>query len=96
VKAHYKTRNSRFTFEVEAGSQKELFREIADLQEIFEFDACALCNSTRIVYRTRTVEGNDYYELVCLDCGGELPFGQHKAGGTLFPKQWRKSVRQAG
>ena len=35
----------------------------------------------------RSVEGNDYYELRCGNCGGILSFGQHKKGGTLFPKR---------
>ena len=35
----------------------------------------------------RTVEGNDYFELKCTDCGAVLSFGQHKKGGTLFPKR---------
>jgi hypothetical protein len=97
VKALYRTKNSRITFEVTGETQKEIFRQISDLQEVFEaYDTCGLCNSTRIVYRTRTVEGNDFFELACLDCSAEMPYGQHKQGGTLFPKQWRQGVRQAG
>jgi hypothetical protein len=33
------------------------------------------------------VEGNDYFEIRCADCGAILAFGQHKKGVTLFPKR---------
>ena len=33
------------------------------------------------------MEDNDYYEMRCLSCGAALSYGQHKKGGTLFPKR---------
>ena len=48
MKAHYKTRSGRITFEVEGQTPKDLFKAIAEFQEIFESDsACGCCQSTR-------------------------------------------------
>jgi len=88
MKAHYRTFNGRLLFEVEGDTQKALIRAIAELQEIFEAEACCGCCSSQSIHlNVRTVEGNDYYGLVCVDCGAELSLGQHKNGRTLFPKR---------
>lgn len=79
--------NDRLAFEVEGDGQKEIFKELAMLQEIFGERHCGLCKENDIRFVCRTVEGNDYYELKCNSCGGLLSFGQHKKGATLFPKR---------
>jgi hypothetical protein len=86
MKILYKA-NDKLQFELEGAGQKEVFKELATIQEIFSEDKCGLCNKTSIKYACRNVEGNDYYELKCNDCGAVLSFGQHKKGGTLFPKR---------
>jgi hypothetical protein len=86
MKILYKA-NDKLQFELEGAGQKEVFKELATIQEIFSEDKCGLCNKTSIKYTCRNVEGNDYYELRCNDCGAVLSFGQHKKGGTLFPKR---------
>lgn len=74
------------TFHVEAPNQKEMFRAIADIQEIFAEKECGLCKKTLLRYVVRQVAGNDFPEIHCLSCGGKLAFGQSKAKpGTLFP-----------
>jgi len=88
MKAHYRTLNGRLVFEVEGDTQKSLFKAIAELQEIFECDdACGCCGSPHIRLNVRTIDGNDYYGLVCISCGAELAMGQHRNGRTLFPKR---------
>lgn len=87
MKAHYKTRNGRIVIEVEAGSQKGLFKAMAEVADVFESEDCGSCKSNNIVPRVRTHDGNDYYELHCRDCGACLSFGQHKSGSTLFAKR---------
>lgn len=76
---------------------KDLFKLVAQLQDIFEADSqCGCCGSANVHYSVRTFEDNDYYELACTDCSAKLSFGQHKKGGTLFPKRdgesrgWKK------
>ena len=92
VKAHFKTRNNRLTFEVEGGDQKGLFEAVAELQEVFEADDnCGCCSLANIRFRVRTHDDNKYYELVCQECGAKLSFGQHKKGGTLFAKRTDES-----
>jgi hypothetical protein len=81
------TANDKLQFELEASGQKEIFKELALIQEIFSEAKCGICSSTNIKFVVRNVDGNDYYELRCMDCGAILAFGQHKKGGTLFPKR---------
>jgi hypothetical protein len=86
MKAHYKTRNGRMTFEVE-GDIKGIFRAVSELQEVFEPDEqCEACQGKDFHYRCRTVEDNDYYEIVCAHCTATLSLGQTKKG-SLFPKR---------
>lgn len=86
MKVLYKA-NDKLQFELEAGGQKEIFKELALIQEIFSESKCGMCGSTNLKFVVRNVDGNDYYELRCADCGAVLAFGQHKKGGTLFPKR---------
>jgi len=83
------TANDKLSFEIEADGQKEVFKELATIQEIFSEDRCGLCGGINIKFIVRNVDSNDYYELRCTDikCGAILSFGQHKKGGTLFPKR---------
>lgn len=87
MKAHL--RCNGVTFEVEGASQKELFKNLAALQEVFAETTCGVCGSDEVRFAVRTVEENDYHEMVCCasgeQCGARLSFGQAKKGGTLFP-----------
>lgn len=86
MKLNYKV-SDRLSFELEGEGQKEIFKELSAIQEIFGEESCGLCKSHNLRYVVRNVEGNDYYELRCVDCGAILAFGQHKKGGTLFPRR---------
>jgi hypothetical protein len=86
MKLNYRV-NDKLEFELEGAGQKEIFKELSTIQEIFGEESCGLCNKNNIRYIVRNVEGNDFYELRCSDCGAVLAFGQHKKGGTLFPKR---------
>jgi hypothetical protein len=86
MKISYKI-NDKLRVELEATGQKEIFKELCLIQEIFAEDKCGLCQSSNLRFVVRNVDGNDYYELRCIDCGAILSFGQHKKGGTLFPKR---------
>lgn len=77
----------RLSFELEASGQKEAFKEIASIQEIFGEESCGICGKQNLKFIVRNVDGNDYYELKCSECSGILSYGQHKKGGTLFPKR---------
>lgn len=86
MKASYKV-NDKLQFEVEGEGQKEIFKELSSIQEIFGESECGMCKNTDIRFAVRNVESNEYYELKCTKCGATLAFGQHKKGGTLFPKR---------
>lgn len=86
MKARFRA-NDRLEFELEGAGQKELFKELAMIQEIFGEEKCGCCGKSNIRHLVRNVDDNNYYELRCTDCGAILSFGQHKKGGTLFPKR---------
>lgn len=86
MKLKYKV-NDRLEFELEAEGQKQIFKELSTLQEIFGEACCGACKSDELRFVVRNVEDNDYYELRCTKCGSVLQYGQHKKGGTLFPKR---------
>ena len=84
--------SDKLQFELEGSGQKEIFKELAVVQEIFGEEKCGSCGKNNLRYLVRNVDDNNYYEIRCNDCGAILSFGQHKKGGTLFPK--RKDDRQ--
>lgn len=86
MKAKYKV-GDKLEFELDGAGQKELFKEIANIQEVFGETKCGICGSENIKFIVRVVDDNEYYELRCMDCGAILSYGQHKKGGTLFPKR---------
>lgn len=88
MEAQYKTRDGRLIFKVDAENQKEIFKQIAVTQEVFEAETeCGCCHSKEIRFRVRTVDKHDFYEVACGGCGARFEFGQHKNGRSLFPKR---------
>jgi DNA-directed RNA polymerase subunit RPC12/RpoP len=86
MKINY-TSEAGVTVEIEAGTSKEAFSQLATFQEVFNHSKCGKCGSTRLQFVVRTVDDNDYYEIRCMDCGAKLQFGANKVGGGLFPKR---------
>ena len=87
MKLNYTTANGRVSVEFDGNSQKEFVKQIAAFEEVFGETKCGKCDSENIKFVVRTVNGNDYYELRCNDCGAKLAFGQQREGGGLFPKR---------
>jgi hypothetical protein len=88
MEAHYRTRNGRLTIAIEANSQKDLFKALATVAEVFEAEStCGCCNSDLIRFQVRTVETFDHFELQCANCTARFEFGQHRNGQSLFPKR---------
>lgn len=85
MKAH--VRLGQLTFQIEAETQKEMFKNIASVQEVFSEECCGLCKGTELRFVVREVEGNEFPELHCLnpECKAKLAYGQAKTGGVLFP-----------
>lgn len=84
----YVSANKRFKVTFNAGAgEKDVFKQISRFQEVFELNnVCGNCKGTDIYLRTRTIDSDDYYEKVCNKCGYSFSYGQHRTGGTLFPK----------
>ncbi len=98
MKALYTTANGRLKFELQAENVKDLFREVAQIEEIFDAEKkCGLCQSANIKPHYReTPDGYKFYELLCADCDAQFQFGQKKNTEALFPKRkegtggWKK------
>lgn len=86
MKVIYTTKSKQLQVEIE-GTTKDVFKQLAEFQEVFDERQCGVCQSEDIHFLVRTVEGNDFYELKCRKCGAKLAFGQNKIGGGLFPKR---------
>ncbi len=87
MKINYTTNNKRLNVEIATDSVKDTFKKLAEFQEVFDESCCGLCQNQDLQFVVRTVDGNDYYELKCKKCFAKLAYGQHKAGGSLFPKR---------
>ena len=90
MKAHYRTRNGQLTFEVgnENAGVKDLFKQISELQEVFEAETvCGCCKGSNLKFLHRKIDKFDYYEIGCTDCFASFKFGQSQEGGRLFPKR---------
>jgi hypothetical protein len=86
MKINYQTKN-RLSVDIETDSAKDAFKKLAEFQEVFDESQCGLCKNNDLQFIVRTVDGNDYYELKCKACFAKLAYGQHKSGGSLFPKR---------
>jgi hypothetical protein len=94
----YTTRNGRMKVTIEGKTQTDIFEQLAQFQEVFENLECSRngkkSDNVRFVVREDD-DANKYYELKCFDVdkelyGAKLAFGQHKKGGTLFPRRQDK------
>ena len=74
----------RASIEVEAGTVKDAFKELANYAEVFCETTCGSCGSQDVRPVTRTAKGYDFFEMHCLACKSRLGFGKTKEGGLLF------------
>lgn len=96
MKLEYRTADGKMKVELNGDSQKDLFKELASFQEVFEATEASavidgkLYTSNNTIFRVREVDDNEYFEMICLDPGPlfmyKKQFGQNKRGGGLFPK----------
>tara|TARA_Y100001938_G_scaffold145561_1_gene222497 strand:+ start:2524 stop:2853 length:330 start_codon:yes stop_codon:yes gene_type:complete len=82
-----KYQSGKISVEFDCDTQKELFAQLASFQEVFCETKCGKCGSENLKFVVRQVDGNEYHEIRCLDCGAKLQFGVNKKGGALFPKR---------
>jgi hypothetical protein len=78
--------------EVTASSDRELFEKASFLAELPR--QCQNCEAEKMVPNYRSPQGNDYYAMVCGECGWRYKIGITKEGRTLFPKrEWEPPYR---
>lgn len=90
MNANYKTAafGGRLTFQVQGETAKDIFRQLSQVQEVFDAEiSCGCCGKVNVRLLARQVDEYDFYELACLDCHARFAFGQSKKGGALFPKR---------
>ena len=85
MKAKFKV--NKLSVEFEADSVREIWKQLSTFQEVFGETSCGKCGSENLRFVVRENDGNEYYELRCVDCGAKLAFGANKKGGGLFPKR---------
>jgi hypothetical protein len=79
---------NQLTFELAAETSRDLFMQVAQIQDIFEAETkCGCCQSESIRYGYREVDSYKFYELTCRDCTAQFKFGQRKQTNELFPKR---------
>ena len=89
MKARYTSLDGNFALELEYETIKDLFEKVASFEEIFGQNTICKCGNESTRPSVRVVDDNSYYERKCDKCGKSFSFGQHKKGGSLFPK-WEK------
>jgi translation initiation factor 2 beta subunit (eIF-2beta)/eIF-5 len=90
MRVNYTTKNGRVSVELNGDTQREIFEQLSNFQEVFDETVCGKCGSDDVRFVVRNVDDNLYYELKCLDCGARLSFGTMKKGGRLFPRRKNK------
>lgn len=107
MKVQYTTEDGRLSVEVEGDTAKDVFKQLAEFQEIFEDRTCVakikdkIIKTDKVLFVVRVVDGDEYYEMKCVDWdsglfGFKKSFGQNKKGGGLFPKQMPEENRIPG
>jgi late competence protein required for DNA uptake (superfamily II DNA/RNA helicase) len=88
VKYYIDPKGSHLIFDVEAETIKQLFRNIAEIQEVFEGDkTCGRCGNDHIQLRVRNPKEFEFFELVCMTCNSTLELGETKDKKSLFPRR---------
>tara|TARA_Y100000385_G_scaffold237015_1_gene251337 strand:- start:127 stop:453 length:327 start_codon:yes stop_codon:yes gene_type:complete len=77
----------KLSVELEGDTQKALFKQLSEFQEVFGNHRCQKCQSDSTRFVVRENGGNEYHELRCTECHARLSFGANRQGGTLFPKR---------
>ena len=76
MKVNYNLGKLNVAFESE--TVRELWKQLATFQEVFGETTCGKCGSENLRFVVRENDGNEYYELRCVDCGARLAFGANK------------------
>lgn len=92
MKAVYKV-SDKVSFEIEGSNQKDIFEQLAKIDEVFGHSDCPITESGKSSSNIKFVvredkDGNKYYELRCKEKPyARMAFGQHRSTKTLFPKR---------
>jgi len=91
MEAQLKVLGGKLVIKVSGDNAKDLFKEVAAAQEVFDASqCCGMCQSTNLRFNVRVVDSFTFYELRCSDCQGALSYGQRKDMVNLYPKEWSR------
>jgi hypothetical protein len=83
--------SDKLSLHFEAANQKEIFKSLSQLSEVFSISECGACKSKDIRHVVREVPSGKqiftYFELHCQKCRARLAFGQSTDTVTLFPRR---------
>jgi hypothetical protein len=89
MKCNFNPETGRLVFEVQGETAKEIFKQLADCQNVFgATKRCEFCQCEILRYVHVVRKGFDFYEVVCTGCNSQFKFGQLKDQTGLFPKGW--------
>jgi hypothetical protein len=77
--------------EAEGDNPKEVFAQLAEMQEVFQHSGCGMCKNKNIRFVVRTADKYEYPEMRCMKCGARLSFGNQE-GGKMYPKRTWNSL----
>ena len=92
MELQYKSASGRLIFKLTGDGSKDLFAQIAAVQDTFEAETCCgVCGCEDIKFQVRITGDKEYtyYELVCKNptCRARFSFGQSRDQKSLFPKR---------
>ena len=83
------------TFQVDAETEEELFKQVARVQEVFQHQSCGKCSSPNVKFVCRHDSSeNDWLEVFCKDGRAKVIFGRTKKGGQIYPRWDQLSEKQ--
>lgn len=96
IKLKYNVRPS-IQVEVDVNDQLELFKSLAEIQEIMGEDTCKKCGGVDTSFVVREVDGNTFHEIRCNNkgCRAILSFGKEKKSGRLYPRRYEVEGKEA-
>jgi hypothetical protein len=86
MKAIYKAYH-HIDLEVEGATLQDILQGISQIEAAIGYEVCGKCKREFVFPRHRKAEDNDFYELVCGDCGAVLQLGTNKEAKTLYKKK---------
>lgn len=91
----WRSKDGRMELSGEVPSVRAAWAKIAELEEVFDHEACGCCGNMDLFHDVREFSGNTFYKLVCKTCNAQLDYGFAKDDVSIYPKRWDKDTKEA-